>query len=1261
MVTGRATRQGALDRILREQAFTILNRLAALRMMEARGILIESVGKGYQSQGFQLYQRVANGALGEAGEAYRCFLLSVFDSFAIELPALFDRHAPQGRLFPRETALLAVLKEFDAPDLDPLWGEDETIGWIYQYFNSKEERQAMRKASTAPRNSRELAVRNQFFTPRYVVEFLIDNTLGRLWFDWTGGETSLRDRCQYLLVKPEEQPKPAARLRDPRTIKLLDPACGSMHFGLYAFDLFLEIYREAWAWEASHGQGSLDTSTQSEAGLQALSETYSDEAAFLRDAPRLIIEHNIYGVEIDPRAAQIASLALWLRAQRAWHDAGVRAGDRPATGRGNVVAAVAPPAELDLQEELTSTMDEPDAELFQQTLFVLRGLPELGILSRIELELPALIRKVYGEQTDFLRGGTKRWREIENRLRDALAELVRAARSNYRGRLFVRDALEGLRLIDVSREKFDVIVMNPPFGALPQGAKPYLSDTYDNSSNDLLAIFVERGLNLLRIRGRIGAITSRTCFFLGSFKDWREEVVLRESLVDAIADLGQAVMDDAMVEAAAYVLERGGEGAATTVIRAIADQDRKRALDDCVGAYRSGHTDSRVFEGERRTFRLLPGSPFVYWVSSQTIQQFASDRQFEPDIGAVRVGLQTGDDPRFVRAVWEVRPEDTQFCYYPTDGSEFCRFDDPVVQDYFKRRNDGTPTWAFHVKAGASQPWYSPITLKINWSINGKQLRNFIDSKGKLRSRPQNVAFYYQPGFSWTRRAVRFYPYIIPGNCIPSVSRYMAFPDHGKHVEALAVFASRLASAFLRFYGEKFEFPNFLVDNVKMLPWPELRADANEYFGNLIGGEVERRRKAYQNFEPFHEFVVPSKIRDFTDAGRALGFDPQSLLGEEGERFVAEAYGFDAEQAVAVERDLREALAYQRGSLEGDDGEDDNADNDKDFVLDLSPYATEEAHISYLVGCAFGRWDIRFATGERALAPLLDPFAPLPVCPPGMLQNEKGLPAKNGEVEGAYPVNIAWSGVLVEDEGHPADIVERVRQCAQVVWSNDADRVEEEACQALGEKTLRDYFKRPSGFFADHLKRHTKSGRRAPIYWPLSTASVSYTLWLYYPVLTDQTLYTAANDFVGPKLEATSRLTTELRTRTDRSRDEERQLEQLQDLEAELKELEDELLRLAPTWKPNHDDGVQITAAPLWRLFRYRPWQTVLKETWEKMEKGDYNWAHLAMSYWPQRVREKCCTDKALAIAHNLEELYEPPPERHNAGRRGRKRRAEVS
>lgn len=551
-------RIAVLDRMVREQAFTVLNRLAALLMMEARGQLIESVSKGYQSRGYQLYSKIAGAALGETGQAYQVYLFSIFDELAQELPALFDRYASNGLLFPRDTALRSLLDELNQFEIEPLWAADETIGWIYQYFNSKEERKAMRDASQAPRNSRELAVRNQFFTPRYVVEFLVDNTLGRLWFNATGGQTELRDRCQYLLVKPDEQPQAAIKLRDPRTLKLLDPACGSMHFGLYAFDLFEEIYREAWAWEEQHGPGSLDVSTQPQAALNPLCQTYEDEVSFARDVPRLIIEHNIYGVDIDPRAAQIATLALWLRAQRAWHDTSVKAKDRPRIGQGHIVAAVAPPAERELRQQVVADLDRLDAELFEKTLQMLKGLPELGVLLQVELELPRLIEKVYGTNTDLFndRRKAKTWVQIESDLRAALTEFAQTAKSTYQGRLFAQDALQGLRLIDLCREVFDVVVMNPPFGALALNTKDQLAKAYPCSKNDLLAIMVERGLELLRSGGRIGAITSRTCFFLSSFQKWREQVVLRIAKPEVMADLGHGVMDDAMVEAAAYVLEK---------------------------------------------------------------------------------------------------------------------------------------------------------------------------------------------------------------------------------------------------------------------------------------------------------------------------------------------------------------------------------------------------------------------------------------------------------------------------------------------------------------------------------------------------------------------------------------------------------------------------------------------------------------------------------------------------------------------------------
>ncbi len=236
----------------------------------------------------------------------------------------------------------------------------------------------------------------------------------------------------------------------------------------------------------------------------------------------------------------------------------MKAKDRPLIGRGHVVAAIAPPAERELRQQFASSLDPRDAELFEKTLQLLKGLPELGVLLQVERELPSLIRQVYvGKGTGlFAQEERADWLAAEVRLRQALTDFAQAAKSTYQARLFAQDALQGLRVIDLCREVFDVVVMNPPFGELSAGSKERLSNDYPHSRKDLLAVFVERGIRLLRNSGRLGAITSRTCFFLSSFKDWREHIVLGVSTPSLFVDLGHGVMDDAMVEAAAYVLER---------------------------------------------------------------------------------------------------------------------------------------------------------------------------------------------------------------------------------------------------------------------------------------------------------------------------------------------------------------------------------------------------------------------------------------------------------------------------------------------------------------------------------------------------------------------------------------------------------------------------------------------------------------------------------------------------------------------------------
>jgi len=204
------------------------------------------------------------------------------------------------------------------------------------------------------------------------------------------------------------------------------------------------------------------------------------------------------------------------------------------------------------------------------------------------------------------------------------------------------------------------------------------------------------------------------------------------------------------------------------------------------------------------------------------------------------------------------------------------------------------------------------------------------------------------------------------------------------------------------------------------------------------------------------------------------------------------------------------------------------------------------------------------------------------------------------------------------------------------------EAIEHEACEILGVESLRDYFRKPAGFFADHLKRYSKSRHQAPIYWPISTASGSYMLWIYYHRLTPDTLYKCLQQFVIPKLADVEKELAHLRgvlAANEGGAKERKRLEELEDFRRELIELRTELELWAPRWKPNLNDGVLITAAPLWKLFRLPKWQKDLKTCWQELEKGDYDWAHLAYTLWPDRVREKCKTDRSLAIAHGLEAL----------------------
>ena len=1276
-----------------EGVFTLLNRLAALKMMEARALVLPCVSQGDQSQGFKEFSGLAPGLIELPDKGYRLYLECLFDEIGREVGVLFDRTDAASQLWPRRKALEAVLAKLNTPELAGVWAEDETIGWIYQYYNDPEERKQMREESSAPRNSRELAVRNQFFTPRYVVEFLTDNTLGRIWYEMTKGQTRLKDQCRYLVRRPTEifltegqasptlppaadncsqedllrQPVhiPHRPLKDPREIRMIDPACGSMHFGLYAFDLFTVIYDEAW--EMAHGIDATAKSSRIFAPFVTFVASFADKAAFLREVPRLIVEHNIHGIDIDPRAAQIAGLALWLRAQRGWQVLGLKSSDRPPIRRSNVVCAEPMPGEKELLREFVEQQfPQGERSLFQSFLEnvwdKMRLAGEAGSLLKIEEEIRNAIedareawRKLSARPMELFSAselnrissapeltgmdqavsslaagrnqvGADFWEHLEERIYAALRDYAEQAENNggFQRRLFAEDAARGFAFIDVCRKRYDVALMNPPFGEFSKRLHRDKRAWYPNTWQDILAAFTERFFARLTEDGLLGAITSRTGFFLPSLVWWRQEFLVRNGNPALLADLGDQVMDGATVESAAYVIARCTATTWVPFFRFLGLPDRQTAIREAIVAHNCGLHSNRLFCVRIDTFKRLRQSPLAYWVADATVRKLEHLPRLVPDNAEARQGLVTGDSDRFVRVFWEV----------PSWAIETAgNVERPSAR------------WFPYVMRGSSQPWFSPLTVVVNWERNGFELRNFFDEKGELRSRPRAMEFYFRPGFSWTRRAVRFVPYLIPSGCIPSASRYMAYPIGATVLDNLGLAASNTVSAILRFYGEWFCRPNFLVEHLKSLPWASAGGETASRLREKAAEETKKRRWAYTSHEPFPEFIAPSMFRRDVDSS-ALTYVVESLLGPELDGLVAKEYGLTPQEESGLLRDLQEAIAYQTSPTKEEVPDADSEDDDDLIVVDTAA-ARFQAAVSYILGVGFGRWDIRYATGEQAVPELPDPFAPLPVCPPGQLQNAQGLPARPEDVPAAYPVRIPWDGILLDDPNHPLDLERCVREVIEIIWSGQeggptAEAIEHEACEILGVKSLRDYFRKPAGFFADHLKRYSKSRRQAPIYWPLSSPNGLYTVWLYYHRLTPDTLFTVLRDHVKPKLEYEERQAFQLRQEAGAtpSTSQRRDIAEAEELVEDLRAFKAELDRVAPLFRPDLNDGVIINHAPLWRMIGLPKWRKDCQATWNELAKGDYDWAHLALHLWPERVIPKCATDRSLAIAHGLDAIF---------------------
>jgi len=1189
-MAGMAPNDAVAD-YLRDAAFTTLNRFVALKMLEARGLVQECITKGDASSGFiNEYVALAPGVKFSDGSGYRLYIESIFDELSTEVKVLFDRRDPASALWPRRAAFEELLDVLNATDLRTVWAEDETIGWVYQYFNSGDERRKMRDESQAPRNSRELAIRNQFFTPSYVVQFLSDNTLGRIWYEMRKGDTQLGNVCEYMVRQVDEvfadegAPEDGAEsvvqhrpTKDPRDLRVIDPACGSGHFLLYCFLLLLTIYEEAW---------SAVDSPASETTGKTLRADYPEIADLRKAIPSLILGHNLHGVDIDPRCAQIAQLALWMRAQRAYQDLGVARPDRPIIRRSNIVIAEPMPGDVGLVEEFAATLNPPIlGHLFKEIVGEMTLAGEMGTLLPIEKRIAFSIQRARSEFVEqqrrsaqgFLPGFApeQQQRELdlsgidddsffaqaEERIVGALEHFVAGGVNGVgtRRRLFADDAEQGIALIDLSRNKFDVVLMNPPFGEATKSAFSEVKKSYPDSYYDLLACFIERGLELCS--GLLGCLGSESCLYGKYLAAWRGRTLIPGA--NFVVDLGDGVLD-AIVKTAALVVQRNST---TKEIRFIdvtssAEKERTLATESPVGI-------------PREDFYGVPNQALVHSMPGSVRALFSKFPKAAQRGVKARSGLTTYDDDRFLRLLWEV----------------------PPIQLGADRK------WIPIFKGGGAHTFYNDVHLVVNFEHGGKEVGAFNHLLYGTDAQSRRASdYYYREGCCYGRAAGRWFAAkpLFPG---------MVFGDKGPAIISDGVLNSHALLAFLnsdpiryllhtQAQGGGIRTLHIETGLIDELPLPDFSPTDRELLENAGREAISIRESQHgiSEVEPIFDpdlFRKPMSLRERRDA-----LERRLIDGDARVMQLVSAVSAAVGRNFALEPEVATSFPPL----------------DQHRVVDLHPMVTIRSVavslLSFAIGTAFGRFlGISPESTAKSSFPLAGAYYPL------------------------RPLGDA--GFLVNDAGHPKDIVAAVT------------RILSDAGTSVGEMEdvlavdLRTFISR--NFFDLHRTQYSRSRRKAPIYWQLATPSTAYSVWVYFHELNKDTLFRLRNDVLVPKINLETKRLEELRSDeiATGGRAVREQVEQATRLVDELTTMRDHISALAALWHPTLDDGVAINFAVLWRLVPHSTsWQKDLRSKWNDLVDGKCDWAGLAMHLWPERVVQKCATDRSLAIAHDLEDVF---------------------
>lgn len=1029
--------------VMEEAAYTWFNRFVALRFMELRGwlacgcmVLGSESSTGLPAILDHLadlddtvfpaevlaHARELRLAGDREEELYHLLLIAQCNALHACLPLLFEKVSDTSELLLPDNLLYSdsVIRRLvrEIPDED--WESVEIIGWLYQFYISEKKAAVIGKTV----KTEDIPAATQLFTPNWIVQYMVQNTLGRQWLAATP-DSSLREHMPYYIEPAAQEDGVREALAaatpaglEPEQLTLLDPACGSGHILVEAYNIFKRIYQER--------------------GYRS------------RRIPRLILENNLFGLDIDPRAAQLTQFVLLmlarkddsriledppamnvmaLRTSRLWQDQAARKAladcllqDLPANGDARQLSL------LDARPATADAGDLPQA--LDALLRLFAQADAFGSLLRVP---------------DSLRRALPDLRRCLENARDTGSELCRAQ----------VEALEPLlRQAELLSRTYDCVVANPPYmGGKGQNAalKTFLKDEFNDAKSDLFSAFILRNLELTREHGQLGFMSPFVWMFISSYEKLRH-FIISEKCITSLVQLEYSGFDGATVPICTYTFEN------SKLPRYKGSYIR---LSDFRGAENQGPKTLEAiqnpacgwfFTATAEDFKKIPGSPVAYWVSDNVRNIFAEN----PPLGNVAnaaVGLQTGDNNLFLRLWFEVNVSRIGF------GMSSC---DEAFRSAKK--------WFPYNKGGEFRKWYGNQEYVVNWEKDGQEIRNFFDENGRLRSRPQNTVFYFRESVSWS-------------DVTSAVNAFRFYPKgfiHDIKGQSLFGFNSQEKKHILSFLNLKFIYRltkilnpslSFQVGNLNQLPHLDFCQDSSECImlekSDWDAYETSWDFQSLPLLRPEYRFhSLPAAYTGVRAAWQAMTEEMQRLE-EENNRVFIEAYGLQDELTPDVP--LKEiTLTCNPFYRYGVDAEQADAATRTALEDRLRADSVKEL-LSYAIGCMMGRYSLDAAGLVYAAAGNADFDA----------GKYTTFPA---DEDGIVPLgDMPW---FDDDAAH------RFREFCLAVWGEEsleenlrfvADQLDPKRGETP-EATIRRWL---SGkFFKDW---HCKVYKKRPIYWLFSS------------------------------------------------------------------------------------------------------------------------------------------------------------------------------